>query len=91
MKTRACVHCGCTDDRACRIPIAGLGADVVADVEFAMGRSLARGETVPCWWTSLNPPVCAAPGCQAKAKRKNRGGGATSPRVVEGRPALALR
>jgi hypothetical protein len=56
-KVRKCIHCGCTDDRACMLTGDEAGA-LFADAN----------DRFPCSWISLVPPVCSAPACQAKHK-----------------------
>lgn len=75
MSARTCIHCGCSDDRACRIRTAELppAAREVVAREQLLVPSLGASGTVPCWWVSLNPPVCSAPACVKKGK--TRGGG----------------
>lgn len=66
---RVCVHCGCTDDRACRIRVGEIPVDEMSILESVYGFELAGAQaedTTACWWISLTPPVCSAPACRAK-------------------------
>lgn len=66
---RACVHCGCTDDRACRIRVGDIPVNDMSILESVYGFELAGArpnDTTACWWISMNPPVCSAPACRAK-------------------------
>ncbi len=67
----ACIYCGCTDDRACLIPLADFDsptireayAQLVAECESL--RAPVRATTA-CWWISKDPPVCSAPACSRR-------------------------
>lgn len=58
---RRCVHCGCTEDRACSVLLSELDLTLVRRV-FGTAPELL-GTHMPCWWVSLDPPVCSAPAC----------------------------
>lgn len=65
-----CIYCGCTDDRACMIPSDRAPIDrnwLAAWWEFDPSKyDLPLPREIPCWWMSLNPPVCSAPSCQER-------------------------
>jgi hypothetical protein len=65
---RACIYCGCTDDRACVVPLQTVDSP---EIRAAHDRFLAScgvlglvpQATIACWWISIDPPVCSAPSC----------------------------
>lgn len=62
-----CIHCGCTEDRACPIQVASLPADrqfYIAAAARHMG--VAVPASIGCSWFETDPPVCSAPACVAK-------------------------
>lgn len=68
MKERACVYCGCTEDRACIVPVADLSPrDQRTAATFG---ALSVAGTIACWWISKDPPVCSAPACRAKYEQR---------------------
>lgn len=58
--TRACIYCGCTDDRPCVLEAAWFDAS---------GRRIA-GSARDCVLLSTDPPICSAPTCREKARRE---------------------
>lgn len=64
--SQACKFCGCTEDRACQIPI------VVRDSETCKlaGDMTPADGSMPCSW--LLSDVCDAPRCVEKAYREAR-------------------
>lgn len=74
----ACVYCGCTQHSACAVQVDQLSDDARNALElYSLERGAQLGETAPCWWISLTPPVCSAPACaaaleEARALRASR-------------------
>lgn len=60
-----CKFCGCTDARACAIPMVLTGEDEQPSI--AVAGQLAQF-TVPCEW--IAPRVCSAPACVDQAYRE---------------------
>ena len=88
---RRCIHCGCTDDRACMIPVAELEAAIAhGDFSFDSVSVIPKrlDDSVPCWWIKRTPPVCSSPACVAKERALPRG--VRFEITPAGRAALAL-
>lgn len=77
-RPRACIFCGCTEQRACRyVPTAEemlqrADAERLHELE-QLGETPAGVDTawlqeVSCYWLQLDPPICSAPGCVEKRK-----------------------
>lgn len=61
VKPAACIFCGCTQERACRIPAAEAGLPAM------LSGMIAQDGTIGCSWIQLEPtPVCSAPACREK-------------------------
>lgn len=74
MKGTACIFCGCTEPRACKVRLSEQPAPIQDQLRAA---ALAAGLSLPtfvgCSWISLTPPVCSAPRCQRMLARRRNG------------------
>jgi hypothetical protein len=68
-KKRACVFCGCTEDRACVLDVAKLSSRERGILRDTCGDF--TGDLVGCRWISLDPPVCSAPACAKRLETVN--------------------
>lgn len=59
---RSCVHCGCTESRACLIRIQELDLKLLRRV-IGRASEIQPGHRVACWWVSMDPLVCSNPAC----------------------------
>lgn len=71
MASRRCLYCGCTEDRACAVPIATITDPRIREAHERYARMVAEHgivtpATIGCWWVQLDPPVCSAPACVAR-------------------------
>jgi len=56
-----CRYCGCTDQSACQIPIAGEPNPLDGETPMLAAPGAIAEFVIPCSW--LSPNICTAPAC----------------------------
>lgn len=68
-----CIHCGCTEERACIMLFVEQPFAIQASIErthVQVGRPLpAPDDEMGCAWVSVAPPVCSNPSCVRKFEK----------------------